>query len=108
MVEHFQTAAPLRNQVVTLGLEEDHLVREEIYRLLFERRTMSYTMLRTTDELKVLQMSWVFDINFPATLEIMRERNYLAQLAATMHDTTILREALAFVGGYIDQRLKLR
>ena len=106
MVEHFQTAESLRNPVITLGLGTDTLVREEIYRLLFEGRAMSYAKLKTTNELKVLQMSWVFDINFRPTFEILKERNAIGKLAATLPDTPLLREALDFVNGYIERRLQ--
>jgi hypothetical protein len=106
MAEHFQIAESLRNPVITLGLGTDTLVREEVYRLLFEGRPMSYAKLKTTNELKVLQMSWVFDINFRPTLEILKERNDIGKLAATLPDTPLLREALAFINGYIERRLQ--
>jgi hypothetical protein len=106
MVEHFQTEESLRNPVITLGLGAETLVREEVYRLLFEGRPMSYANLKTIDELKVLQMSWVFDINFRSTLEILKERDDIGQLAATMPDTPRLQEALDFINGYIARRLQ--
>jgi hypothetical protein len=106
MVEHFQAEESLRNPVITLGLGTDTLVRDEIYRLLFEGRAMSYAKLKTTNELKVLQMSWVFDINFQPTFAILKERNDIGKLAATLPDTPLLREALAFINGYIDKRLQ--
>lgn len=106
MVEHFQTEESLRNPVITLGLGTDTLVREEVYRHLFEGRTMSYAKLKTINEFKVLQMSWVFDINFRPTLEILKERNDIGKLAATLPDTPRLREALDFINGYIERRLQ--
>ena len=106
MVEQFQMEESLRNPVITLGLEANSSVREEVYGVLFEGRAMSYTELKTTNELKVLQMSWVFDINFRPTFEMLRERNDIGVLAATMPDTPRLREALDFVNTYIDRRLQ--
>lgn len=105
MGEHFQAEESERNPVVTLGLDSDSTVREEVYRLLFSGKTMSYANLKTVNELKVLQMSWVFDINFRPTFEILRERNDIDKLAATLPDTPLLREALDFVHCYIDKRL---
>ena len=106
MVEHFQMEESQRNPVITLGLGADPRVRDEIYRLLFEEQPMSYAGLQTINELKILQMSWVFDINFRPTFAILRERNDIGRLAATLPDTPLLREALAFINSYIDRRLK--
>jgi len=105
MIEHFHQEKSQRNPVVTLGLKEDPLVREEVYRLLLSQKTMSYTKLKTVNELKVLQMGWVFDINFQPALAIIHERNDIDRLAATMPETPQLREALDFINDHIRQRL---
>ncbi len=106
MCEHFQLAESLRNPVITLGLERDSLVREEVYRMLLDGQIMSNTKIKTINEFKVLQMSWVFDINFRPTLEIVRERDNIGVLSATLPGTPLLREAIDFVNGYIEKRLK--
>jgi hypothetical protein len=106
MVEHFQTDESQRNPVITLGLGTDTLVREEVFSRLFKGQAMSYADLKTANEFKVLQMSWVFDINFRTTFEILKERNYLGKIASTLPDTPLLREALDFVNCYIDNRLR--
>lgn len=106
MTEHFQTAESLRNPVVTLGLTADTLVREEVYHMLLNGQIMDSAKLKTINEFKVLQMSWVFDINFRPTFEILRERDDIGVLAATLPDTPLLRQALDFVNSYIDKRLQ--
>ena len=106
MNEHFQVAESLRDPVITLSLREDTLVREEVYNMLFEGRILEYTKLKTTNEFKVMQMSWVFDINFLPTLKILKERDTIALLAATMPDTPLLREAVDFINSYVEKRLQ--
>lgn len=106
MAEHFLTVESLRNPVITLGLGADTLVREEVYRMLLDGQIMNYTKLKTINEFKVLQMSWVFDINFRPTFEILRERDNIGVLASTLPDTPLLREAIDFVNNYIEKRLK--
>lgn len=108
MTEHFRLPESLRNPVVTLGLEESTLVREEVYRMLFEGRILEYAKLKTTNEFKVLQMSWVFDINFLPTLEILKERGDIDLLAATIPDTPLLRKALEIVNSHIERRMDCR
>ncbi|MFT5701302.1 MAG: hypothetical protein ACI8ZB_004193 [Desulforhopalus sp.] len=106
MTEHFQMAESLRNPVITLGLGADTLVREEVYRMLLNGRIMNYAKLKTINEFKVLQMGWVFDINFRPTFKILKEQNNIGALAATLPDTPLLRESLDFVNSYIEKRLK--
>jgi hypothetical protein len=106
MIEQFQTAESLRNPVISLGLGTETAVRDEIYDRLFEGKAMGYVTLKSTDELKVLQMSWVFDINFLPTLALLREQNAFDRLAATMPDTPMRKKALNFINEYMDRRLQ--
>ncbi len=80
-------------------------VGDDVYRQLFEKRIMSYTELGNANEFKVLQMSWVFDINFRPTFEILRERGDLDVIAATLPATAIRDKARSFIKAYIDHRL---
>jgi len=106
MLEHFQMEESRQNPVISLGLENNSGVRDEVFRCLFNKQPMSYTMLQTANELKMLQMSWVFDINFRPTFAILKERNSIGQLAATMPDTPRHRQALDFIQNHIETRLK--
>lgn len=105
MAEEYRLPAARRNAVVTLGLNPESGVRDEVYHRFFEGRVMSYAELANINELKLLQLSWVFDINFRPTFEILRERDDYGLIAATLPDTPLRREAVEFVRAYIDRRL---
>jgi len=105
MAEEFRKPQGLRNPVITLSLDSESAVREEIYRRFFEKGNMSYAELANANELKVLQMSWVFDLNFRPSFEIMRERDDLDVIAASLPDTPPRDRALAFIKEYIDRRI---
>ncbi len=106
MIEHFHQEESQRNPVVTLGLKNDPLVRDEVFQRLLNRKTMNYTKLQTINELKVLQMGWVFDINFLPALAIINERNDIGRLAATMPETPQLRDSVDFINNHIERRLQ--
>jgi hypothetical protein len=40
--------------------------------------------VRSLNDFKLLQLSWVFDLNFPVSFRIIRERRLIEQLAATL------------------------
>jgi len=105
MADEFRRPKSQQNPVVTLGLDPEKGVRDEVYSSLFEKRIMNYTELENANEFKVLQMSWVFDINFRPTFEILRERGDLDVVAATLPPSAIRDEARSFIKAYIDRRL---
>lgn len=107
MAKEYTMPETHQNPVVTLGLSPKPNIRDEVYHSLFKGPTMSYNDLATTNELKLLQMSWVFDINFHPTFEILKEKNFLSIIAETLPDTPLRQKALKFVQAHIELRLKI-
>ncbi|MBU0481660.1 MAG: HD domain-containing protein [Proteobacteria bacterium] len=105
MAEEFRKPKALQNPVVTFSLAQESAVRDEIYQHLFAQRPMTYEELTNANEFKVLQMSWAFTLNFRPSFEIMRERDDLDVIAASLPDSSLRDKALAFVKTYIDRRI---
>ena len=62
-------------------------------------------LLKNVDDIKLLQLSWVYDLNFPESFKIMRERGYLETLAGLLPDQPGCREAVAVVRAFVQARL---
>ena len=63
------------------------------------------TMLKSQHDFKLLQLSWVYDINFLSTLRLIKERRVLEQLAATLPRDEAVIVILDRVQGYLESRL---
>ena len=61
--------------------------------------------LKTSADFKVLQMSWVFDLNFPRTFRLMDERRYLEKLANSLPRSERAAAIYRSVRSFIDRRL---
>jgi len=105
MAEHFRLPEEQRNAVVTLGLGPKPGVRDVVFNRFFAGRIMAYKDLVSKDELKVLLLSWVFDINFLPTLEILREQEHVRSIAAGLPNIQRSREMVDYFYAYIDRRL---
>jgi hypothetical protein len=62
-------------------------------------------LLATADDLKLLQLSWVYDLNFAESFQIMAERDYLEALANLLPDQAGCREAVEVVRAFVQARL---
>ena len=105
MAEHFNMAEDARDPVITLGLEQKGGVRQEAYRRFFAGRIMSYGDLATTDEFKLLLLSWVFDLNFKPTFEILREQDHIGAIAATLPATLQNRQVIEHFRACVERHL---
>jgi putative nucleotidyltransferase with HDIG domain len=59
-------------------------ITEDIYRDLLQRKSVSYTRLRTLNDFKLLQMNWVYDINFAPSLRAVARRGYIDTIYGTL------------------------
>ncbi|MBW1782678.1 MAG: HD domain-containing protein [Deltaproteobacteria bacterium] len=81
---YYQKAGHERNHTLELDLPDRPHVSDPVYEALMNGRLVRMADLKTINDFKLLQMAWIYDINFPRTFEMVREKGYLE----------ILRDAL--------------
>jgi putative nucleotidyltransferase with HDIG domain len=69
-------------------------------------RQVDYSMLRTINDAILLQLGWVHDLYFDATLRRIVEKRYLEQYISWLPDTDDVKPAIKAVMQYVEKRLK--
>jgi hypothetical protein len=62
--------------------------------------------LRTLNDFKLLQMGWIFDVNFPRTFQLVRERAYLKIIRDTLLPSKRVMEVFSKVQSYLEKRCR--
>lgn len=75
---------------------------QKIVTALLEKRLAKFQDMRTLNDFKLLQLSWVFDLHFLESMVQARTRGDLAAIAASLPDDQALQEALAGVMKRLD------
>ncbi|MBP2667085.1 MAG: metal-dependent phosphohydrolase sub domain protein [Firmicutes bacterium] len=60
--------------------------------------------IRTSADLMLFRMSWMFDMNFPWTFRKVQERNYLEKMAEKLPESPEVQRAVDSLKQYRDQR----
>jgi len=81
---YYRQAGHLRNQAVGLDLPDTEDISDKVYEDLMAGRSARMADLRVLNDFKLLQMGWIFDINFPRSFELVRERGYLEAIRAAL------------------------
>ena len=71
-------------------------------------RMARFSHMKTLTDFKLLQLSWVFDLNFPETYFQAKQREDLAVIAGTLPDAPDLRRAVGEVMEELEAKGKLR
>lgn len=84
MLAHFQPGAK-HNKVVNLELRPhpDHY-SPEVLAQVRQRRMANYYEMTWVNDFKLLLCSWIYDLNYPVSRAVVRERGYLEELLASL------------------------
>jgi len=73
-----------RSAAVELDLPDIPEVSEEIMTSLNEGKKISVRQLRSLNDFKLLQLAWIYDINYRPTFRMIYERDYLRKIRDTL------------------------
>lgn len=79
---------------------------ERIVEAILNNQLIEYEWLDTIHDAKLLQLGWVFDINFDHSLRQIKERKFLEDLIDLLPDVPEAHRAANHVLGYLDVKLK--
>ena len=91
------------NQFITLGLEESQEISDHLVQQLFEHKLLDKNEVKTLNDLKLLQVSWLFDLNFCQSICLVRKRGHLERIFNTLPQTPRIRELEAFIQSFVSR-----
>ena len=74
--EYYHQSGP-RNIALEYGLEDTPVISENIMEDFMNGKLISKSSLKTLNDFKTMQLSWIFDINFNYTKEMILKNRYL-------------------------------
>jgi hypothetical protein len=93
---------------VSLGLPESPEYSREILDSLTRREMVRLSSLRTLNDFKLLQLAWIYDLNFAPSLRIVLERDVIGRLAAALPGDGRIARVLDDLREHVRGRLDAR
>jgi hypothetical protein len=106
LVEYYASGPETRASAVVLELPDTGFCTESALKEVAAGRMPNRDLLVTVDDIKLLQLSWVYDLNFDESFAIMAERGYLEDLADLLPCQEGRQEAVDAVRAYVQSRWK--
>ncbi|MFO8233846.1 MAG: HD domain-containing protein [Bacteroidales bacterium] len=96
------------NNALQLDLLDDPSINPVNSKDILNERMVDLNNLKTLNDFKLLQVGWVYDLNFKRTFEILYERNYLDEIFKTLPNIdqiTVIKEKIY---SYIKEQINFR
>ena len=94
-----------RASAAALGLPDTPEYSAETLASIRKRELVLLKSLRTLNDFKLLQLAWIFDLNFARSLELVRERSIIDGIANTLPHTEDIALAVNSIRDYVDKKL---
>ncbi|MDY6950730.1 MAG: HD domain-containing protein [Thermodesulfobacteriota bacterium] len=103
VTEHYGQKEEERNGAIDLGLPHGPEISDEVCADLMAGRIVRLESLKTLNDFKVLQMAWVYDVNFPRAFQIILERRYLEMIRDALPASEKVLEIYHTVRSYVEE-----
>ena len=104
-LEYYNLPENDRASAVGLGYPDSPFCSREIFNTIMKGKMINLKDVRTLNDFKLLQLSWLFDLNFIPTLCLFRDKGYLAAFAAILPPVKEVQCALTTIGYYLEQTI---
>ncbi len=95
------------NKGIELDLPDLSCVSNEVCEQLLDKKPVSFENVKYLNDFKLLQLGWVFDVNFYFTYKSIKDRDYLKQIAKTITETEKVKTVIEFVMKYVEKKLRV-
>jgi putative nucleotidyltransferase with HDIG domain len=88
---------------VGLGLPETPEYSKEAIACIRAGKAVALLLLKSMNDFKLTQLSWVYDLNFSASFAMLAENEFIRRLVALLPDTEEIREVEALLGDHVSR-----
>jgi hypothetical protein len=106
VIDYFKQEPGSRAEAVALGLPDEPAYSEEVLACLHKEKMALKSMLTTQNDFKLLQLAWLYDLNFASSLRMVVARKYIPRIADMLPRNDDISRAVNNVREYVDRRLQ--
>jgi hypothetical protein len=85
--EDYEKEEEFRNPALELNMPDKPGCSEKVVADILNNRMAKLADARNQNDIKLLRLSWIFDISFPAAFTILKEHGYLNKILCSMPET---------------------
>jgi hypothetical protein len=105
LTDYYKNSDKHPNPVLEIGLPDHPWCSPEILSAIRRGRLARMQDLRTLNDFKLLQISWVYDLNFVPSFHALKTCKYIEQIEAALPNSNEITEAVSHAHDYVNRHL---
>ncbi len=102
--EYYNAGASERASAATQGLPDIPGFSPKILSCIFAGKMASLKDAKTVNDFKLIQLSWVYDLNFKTSYRLLAERDYIKKFIAKLPQTDEIKKAAASLQKFVSKK----
>lgn len=105
-IEYYEAPEEERATAAGIGLPDTSDYSKDVLSYIFKRQVASQSKLKTLNDLKLMHLSWVYDLNFNASYRLLSERGYIDRIISYLPQDEEIKKVSLVLKEYVKERLK--
>ncbi|MBL6972368.1 MAG: HD domain-containing protein [Desulfobacterales bacterium] len=105
-LEFFHEKDNRQNNVFVLDLPDESEYSNEFIEALHSQNMASTKDMKTLNDFKLLQIGWVYDLNFAPSMQVVQHHNIIERIEALLPQSKEITEAVSRAKDYVKMRLE--
>ena len=102
--EFYEKGTAERESAVGLGLPDRPEYSDSVLGCLAEKRLATLADLKTLNDFRIMQLTWVYDLNFPVSCRLASERGMIDRIISTLPQTEDIMPAVSGLKRYMSEK----
>lgn len=96
----------LRKVIERSAEPEGYQLSDDIFECFKQRKVVLLSLASSINDMRLVRISWIFDINFKPAFEEIKKRKVLDQIFALIPESDRLHEAKQIVNSFLQEKIK--
>lgn len=105
LCDYYENKKGQPNHTLTWDLPNGLKISEDVAKVILNRKPIQKQIVKNKIDLKVFQMSWVFDLNYKASFRILAQKRYIERIYDTLPKSEKIIEFYRGIKIYIENSI---
>jgi HD superfamily phosphohydrolase YqeK len=103
--EYYESPKNERASATAFGVQDTPEYSKKMLSCIFQKKIAPYSGIKTENDFKLMHLSWIYDLHFNTSIQLMQNKNYINILIHKLPQTDEIKAAKAIIEEYITERL---
>jgi HD superfamily phosphodiesterase len=105
VTEYYRNKDKNSNESLELELPNTPQISDAVFKDIISGKSVNAKNIQSLNDFKLLQMAWVYDLNFPLTYEQFNKRKYLEKIRTACTSSLQIEKAYKAVRSFLDSMI---